>query len=599
MVASMRHGEMTAAVLCALALLTPAVRGQGSGVIEGLVVNSVTQAGIGGAKVAITNDARGGAQATTHNATTHNATTDNAGRFHVEGLAPGNYVAEVEHPHFADAQSDQTARVSFTVGASGEAARVRVDLIPRSSLRGKLVDSEGKPIPDVRVYLFRLRYSGSYDCMTDKEGRFEFEEVRPTAYVLAADPPVLNWAPSGPDGERNTLARTYYPNTVDRRQAAPIVIAPGADLGGFDIRIAASPVFRIRGRVVDDAGNPVKVGLWLVSEDRLDTRGFVESSEADGSFEFPKIHPGSWRLTAEVKQAVKLSMKVVPPGLKRPDSSKQLDPTLVGEYVQRMKSGLSAGGSLPDGVTVLPDEPVGTAPHPVDAAMFLMMVATTLRGSTTIEVRRQDVDQVELRLSTPFKIPFSAVREETDGGDPKPAKGSIVLTSLDGFHEAKVNRYAGAPQFEEMFRGRYKVSMGDAEPGYYLAAAMLGDRDIVGQEVELGPGSPPIRAIFRPRSGGAKGSVDSSPRATVVLLPREEAVRELEGMSREQCSADGHFEIGGLRPGDYYAWAFERLDAEAFKDPSFVGTLLQRAASVTVKSGETATVALSVTPWPE
>jgi protocatechuate 3,4-dioxygenase beta subunit len=524
-----------------LALPLSRLPAQISGAVDGRVTDSVTHLGIGGVKVEAM-AAEGNGQ------TVYSATTDPGGAFHVANLGPGKYTARFQRDGFGDPQSDDDAERPFAISGPGETARVSVELTPLSTLRGRLLDSDGQPMPGIRMQLLRLHYLGLYATDTDGDGRFAFENVRPTAYTILAKPADshdVHTPPPARDGEPMLWVATYYPGVIDRSLAAPIVIPAGAELAGYEFRLAASPAFRVRGTVVDETGAPMaraRVELKAAGEPGNEATAVTGR---DGRFEFPGVVAGWWGCTAETGGP--------------PDSN---------------------GGP----------------------SVVLAGWVTKQRGVATLGVGHRDVDGLEIRVSPPFGVGLSVERESGGSSSPDPAVGSIFLNALDGVGEmlgARGEAPGGQRRFEQVFAGRYKVSMGDAEPGYYLAAAMLGDRDILGQEFELAPGSPEIRAVFRPLPGGVNGTVDGSERATVVLLPQDEALRDLDAISKTQRRADGRFEIDSLRPGGYYAWAFERLDVDALRDAAFVRTLVARAASVNVSRGETASLALSVTPWPE
>jgi protocatechuate 3,4-dioxygenase beta subunit len=524
-----------------LALSLSRLPAQSSGAVDGRVVDSATRLGIGGVKVEVT-AAEGDDQ------TVHSATTDPGGAFRVANLPPGKYAARFQRDGFGDPQSDDDMEQGFAISGAGESARVAVELTPRSALRGRLLDGDGRPMPGIHMQLLRLRYLGVYSTDTDGEGRFAFENVRPTAYTIVARPADsqdVRTPPPAREGEPTRWVATYYPGVSDRLLAAPIAIPAGVELAGFEFRLAATPAYRVRGTVVDETGAPMAHARVELKADGAPGNEAVAVTGRDGRFEFPGVVAGWWHCMAET------------------------------------------GG------------PPETSGGP---SVVLGGWVTRLRGFATLGVGHQDVDGLEIRVFPPFAVGLAVQRENGGSAAASPVAGSILLNALDGVGEALGARGAapgGQRRFEHVFAGRYKVSMGEAEPGYYLAAAMLGDRDVLGGEFELAPGSPEIRAVFRPLPGGVNGTVDGSERATVVLLPQDEALRDLDGVPKTQRRADGRFEIDSLRPGGYYAWAFERLDVDALRDAAFVRTLVAHAATVRVNRGETASLALSVTPWPE
>jgi hypothetical protein len=524
-----------------LALSLARLPAQNSGAVDGRVIDSATHLGIGGVKVEVT-------AADGDGETVRSATTDAGGAFHVGLLAPGKYTACFQRDGYGDPQSDDDVELPFAIPGSGEPARLGVELTPRSTLRGRLLDADGRPMPRIRMQLLRLHYLGVYATDTDAEGRFAFENVRPTAYTIAAKPADsgnVRTPPPARGADPMRWVATYYPGVSDRLLAAPIVIPAGAELTGYEFRLAASPAYRVRGTVVDENGAPMAHARVELKAEGEPGNEAIAVTGRDGRFEFSGVVAGWWNGMAET------------------------------------------GG---------PPEP-SNGPSVVMAGWV-----TKLRGFATLAVGHQDVDGLEIRVSPPFAVGLAVERENRGSTVRDAAAGSVLLNALDGVGEmvgARSQAQGGQRQFDRVFAGRYKVSMGDAEPGYYLAAAMLGDRDILGQEFELAPGAPEIRAVFRPLPGGVNGTVDGGERTTVVLLPQEEALRDLDAMPKALRRADGRFEIDSLRPGGYYAWAFERLDVDALRDAAFVRTLVARAASVRVNRGETASLALSVTPWPE
>jgi len=63
-----------------------------------------------------------------------------------------------------------------------------------------------------------------------------------------------------------------------------------------------------------------------------------------------------------------------------------------------------------------------------------------------------------------------------------------------------------------------------------------------------------------------------------------------------KCDEQGRFEVGDLRPGNYFAIAVRR--AGALHDPAFPALVEQKGDLVRVGAGEIATAELRLTAWP-
>jgi hypothetical protein len=135
--------------------------------------------------------------------------------------------------------------------------------------------------------------------------------------------------------------------------------------------------------------------------------------------------------------------------------------------------------------------------------------------------------------------------------------------------------------------------------GFYVESVKLGDRDVLGEAVDLVEGGPPLRVIYRSAAPRVRVHVEKGAGACVAIVPQNEALVNEQFIREATADKDGRSEIGSLRPGDYYAFAFDRLDMGSLQDPAFLRTLIPSAVKVHVEKGEAATVDLKVTPWPQ
>jgi hypothetical protein len=224
----------------------------------------------------------------------------------------------------------------------------------------------------------------------------------------------------------------------------------------------------------------------------------------------------------------------------------------------------------------------------------------TLKGFASATVTRRDIDRLDIRLARPFTL-----RGLVDRREPRDEKGERKVTgvvlipvepqqAVNAFHQQD-----GSIAFANVYPGRYYIQPVGVVPGYYLESVRLGDREVLGQTVELFEGSPPLRVTYQADAPRVRGTVKDGEGCTAVLVPQEDVFLNEQFIRSAQAGAGGRFEIGGLRPGDYYAFAFDRVDWASLQTPAFVHGLSSRAEKVHVEKGESAAISLKVTHWPE
>ena len=175
--------------------------------------------------------------------------------------------------------------------AGGDEAVSRNGQDPAPPMTGRVVDSEGKPIPGVKIWTEpteeERRQGGEPQprAITGPDGTFVFRENRPF--------PLLAACPTGWAYERVRLLQVRPPYQ--------------------SIELRLQPATRISGRVVDKSGEPV-AGLHVRAELEGMGGGCIisgaippcensyepryEVTDAEGRFTFESLKPGWWEISA-------------------------------------------------------------------------------------------------------------------------------------------------------------------------------------------------------------------------------------------------------------------------------------------------------------
>jgi hypothetical protein len=179
-------------------------------------------------------------------------------------------------------------------------------------------------------------------------------------------------------------------------------------------------------------------------------------------------------------------------------------------------------------------------------------------GVAKVRVGRSDLDNMTVRLEKPFPIEVSPDWSDSQPSEPRPLGASVL--PLDGQDTAMTGVDAEPPftQHGQGLPGRYLFLPGRATRGYYVSAAMLDGRDVLGQAVELSSPTA-VKLVFKKDGGTLRGTVEKGGGSTVVLMADPTAYARFGLTAR--CDADGNFSIPDVPPGNYTAVAFQDYQA--------------------------------------
>ena len=193
------------------------------------------------------------------------ALTDLSGRYKLTGLAPGRYQITPIPP---DELNSHTGSMSVFVNAKG-CAKQDFLIKPNSQIKGRVVDTEGKPIAGVTVEAIPANYvkpvfdvSTGEISRTDASGEFIIWGIPPGQYLLA-----VNY--NAPPETETPFPTTYYPGTFNRTESVVIETTPGRKLDNIEFQLPTRlSESQICGAVFWADGNPaIGVQVYLKEDE--------------------------------------------------------------------------------------------------------------------------------------------------------------------------------------------------------------------------------------------------------------------------------------------------------------------------------------------
>jgi len=507
---------------------------------------------------------------------------DDTGRFVVRNLAPGSHRVFAIRDGFMRAEFGQlkpTRPGMPIVLTAGETRRnSNLSLSPLAVISGRVIDAEGKPVPNAFVRASQARYSLGKRTLemvqrlqTNDLGEFRFFNLQPGAYYVMALPahaPLIEGdsyvipstsAPENRGGEpdirlagpealadgvvsaaafrEEAFKTVYYPGTTDPASALPINLQPGAVFSGVELKTAKTSTVRIRGRAINGLTGQPEQSIWVsLSMPGYGTDERASSSHNDdGTFDF-RAAPGTYVLTAE------------------------------------------------NGIRL--------AAH-----------ALGLWASMTIEVRNKDIEGINLDLRPGFSMKGRIVIEGRPAGGNDPDYQRILLNLVGD------NPVAGVrPEQDGTFivnnnplrTGSYRLHVLTLPPRFYIKSARLGPKEVLdsGFTLDAEPADT-LEILVSPNSATVSATAlderqRPAPGITVVLVPDAKRRGQTYLYRNALTDAAGHVNFEGVAPGDYKLFAWEDIATDGWQDPEVIRVNDSRGVALHVNEDSRESVSVRV-----
>jgi hypothetical protein len=463
--------------------------------------------------------------------------TDALGNFRIEGVAAGEYGVTIQRLGFVPA-SGKAEEARITVGPGQEVTGLLYKMLLTGVVAGKITEADGDPMQGVSVWVTRVgKNRAEFDTAghnagdagqetTNDLGEYRIANLRAGQYIVQAQAHGMSPAPDpsdkGKPREKPVYALTYYPGTVELRQASTLQVTAGVTATA-NFSLLASRSYRVSG-TVQVAGNPRNVQMFLVS-----TTGQTEAQSLGegGKFEFLNVLPGT--------------------------------------YVAQIVDMIGAGdGPAPETHTQMIGSPIVVSEADVTGLQLQPEAGGSVKGKVRTEGGEQ-MDWPNLNVSLARVAEAEELPQMADLG----ALGGNSGLQDDGSFAVK-----------DVAGGTYQVFLGGpvaAMQGYYLKSVMVDGREVVDTGFTVN-GEMVLDVVLGAKGASIEGTVvDGDGKtvagATVVTVPSTGPGTGRAGRMdlyvTGHADASGHFALSGLVPGAYVVVGLADVDGDTRKREFF------------------------------
>jgi Carboxypeptidase regulatory-like domain len=481
------------------------------------------------------------------------ATTDATGHFAIEKIPTGKYNLRVDRANYLDMQYGQDQPDKPGAILSLAPGQKMTDLLFRlhrtAVITGRVLDEDGDPVRQVSVTAVahttvhgKMKFESSQSANTNDLGAYRIFDLVPGRYLVFAVPlETGSWRQ--PD-EPTAYPPTYYPGTTESARASTIEVKSGDEIAGIDLAFAPklpARSFKIHGHVVNSLSD------------------------------YPDAH-FVVLLTARGNRELELLLDPKQGAVDRKTGDFEFKDVAPGEYVV---AAISFGGGSNHSAT----QSVDVIASDVDGVTLVVTRGIDIPVRVTLEGKAASSAEITVALN-PSSNDASANFADMRRAIAKP-DGSFVLKEV-GDGSFWLNAYSNCQEC-------------------YLKSASANGVDLLerGVQVTSGEAPSPIALVYSSNSGTLTGAVTNkddlpAPGALVVLVPDSSSHQKPENYKTSTTDQYGHFEIRGVPPGHYKAFAWEKAEEEFYGDPDFRRPFESMAESFEIAGNEQKSVQLKM-----
>jgi hypothetical protein len=527
------------------------------------------------------------------------------------------------------------------------------------TVQGQIIQQPGgQPIGKANVRLFGTGDADTTEvtAITDAEGRFKIEDVKPGAYRVSYD-------------------RSGFVDSEKRHHGNGMLLSVEAGQDVKDLLFHMAPAAVITGRVTDLDGDPVpnvEVAAIPPHFNRNSVPAVAGGTTNDlGEYRIGGLSPNHYLVEALPLRQLSGALESAKAGGKMPTVYGVTYYPGTTDKSQASPLVLRPGDDVPVNIRLAPvrffhvrgevtNLPTGTTDATVvlrpleDYSMAAIenwpldkdgkfdirgvlpgsfgvllvfgsgLSPTVMRGDQTVQVSSADVDGLRIspvpngqvrgrfRMDNGQKTDWSSVHVSLYSNRPAPPLGSYTSAG-NGFDamywddnpaHAEVGR-DGSFEMQAIPADIYQVSMRSSSKSfesYYVKAVSQNGKDVSDSGVNVSDVACSLDILVGANSASVEGVVSDGDKPAsdvhVVIIPDPAGRRQRHDLYQIRTTDDhGHFNLIGLGPGHYQLFAVdEDADYDEVTDPEFARAHESSAKAIKLEEGEHKSIELKLSP---
>ena len=252
------------------------------------------------------------------------AITDQEGIYRISNVPAGTYDIMVVAPAYVNPELAVGARGKNVIVAEDETVEdINFSLVRGGVITGKITDSDGRPLVQQNVYIFRAadfqqqpmrQVFPATSAETDDRGIYRFFGLAAGRYKISSGRGDDTTAGNYYEPSRVIYKQVFHPDATDQTKATIIEVREGGEVANVDITLGVPiQTFSVSGRVIDaEKGLPmpnIRFGFQRRTGERVEFANLSGVSNTQGDFIVEGLQPGKYGVSMFASQPQDLRME--------------------------------------------------------------------------------------------------------------------------------------------------------------------------------------------------------------------------------------------------------------------------------------------------